>query len=320
MESSQQTSSIGATWPTSASSHERIRGFYTEGTITSQAESDALTNYVYSAIEQMNSTEAISRVSLRAVAELGSLAKLAFDNTASIEAVLPIAGTDLGVVYIGANQLSRNMGVEYVNLHHNLLERSIQRLKVLPRHQLDVQLIDRDNVSGGVMEDFTQLYSAFNYDHQETADLLRNESNIIAYAMINDRVASTAMAERGTLYIEGFGELSLIEITEASTDPRYRRRGVYTQVSGFLIDHLVHIRQDEPGSIDVIYGESNLAMPGVIHAAHLNGRRFSHFDGSLMGIENNAFGFLPQNFKVNDGVETRNYNDFAVSYVPLEGC
>ncbi len=125
------------------------------------------------------------------------------------------------------------------------------------------------------------------------------------------------MAEKATITINGFGELSLVEITEASTHPDYRQRGLYRAVSGYLIQHLVSLCRDDAVPIDVLYGESNLAMPGVVIAAHQNGRRFSYFDRDSLGCDNSAFGILPQNFAVADGVETRDYNDFAVSYIPL---
>jgi hypothetical protein len=121
------------------------------------------------------------------------------------------------------------------------------------------------------------------------------------------------MAEQATIPIEGYGDLRITEITEAATRPSDRGKGFYTAVSADLIDTLRGQIQTPP---DVIYGECNLAMRGVIVAAHLNGRKFSFYDQSLLGVNQPYFGILRQNFKVEDNTEQRTYNDFALSYFP----
>jgi len=311
-----QTSSIGAAWPPALATNERLRGFYTEGVITSQQEADSITEHVESAIDDMLCSDQTSRVSIRVVSEIGSLARLTFDR-ANIEAALPINNTDLVIAYIGANQDDRQMSTKRLTAHQALLHSLRLRNHVSHNTDLDIRIVDNQNTTH-LVPAFTQLYRSFGYDRIETEQILGDSSNLIVYHQDGDVVASTAMAEKATIEISGLGKLSLVEITEASTHPAYRERGLYRAVSSYLIRHLMSLHRDGGINMDALYGESNLTMPGVVIAAHQNGRRFSYFDRDDLGSHNVSFGILPQNFAVADGSETRDYNDFAVSYVPLQ--
>lgn len=314
--STQQTSSIDAAWPPSAAAFERIRGFYTDGTITSRAEADSLAEVVFDTVDRMEQSDEATRVSFRAVAEIGSIGMLQFNGLTQVEAILPIAGTDLGLVYFGKNHSSRSMDPSYIRRHAQLIQSASQRRPLNQQASYDLRIVDNSEVTE-LVEQFTPLYEAFGYNAADTDQLLRSESNTVAYIMSDEKVVSTAMAEHASIPIVGFGDLNITEITEASTHPDYRRRGLYARVSGFLLDCLIARRDDDQSRADIIYGESNLAMPGVVYAAQENGRRFCYFDRETYGIGDEAYGILPQNFRVEDGVETRPYNDFAVSYVPL---
>lgn len=317
----QETSSIGAMWPPTETTHHRMHGFYTEEVICDQQSAATLGAHVDHALGRMDLSDTASRLSVRAVAKLNVLASLEYPATA-IEAVLPIAGTDLGVVYIGANKPDRFVPAERIEAHARVLE-SAAASPISPTHShvferdgITARLVDPTDTAS-ILDSFAELYRAFNYDETQTEAILSSSENIIAYAELGGLVVSTAMAESATISIKGFGDLKLVEITEASTHPDYRRRGLYSAISGFLIQQLIQMRRDNKNPIDVLYGESNLATPGVLYAARQNGRRFSFFDRQRFGANNPAFGILPQNFKVNDGTETRAYNDFAVSYIPL---
>lgn len=316
METTQnQISSIGAAWPPTLATNQRLRGFYTKGVVTSQQEADVVANHIDSAVDEMVRSEGLSRLSVRVVSEIGWLPKLKFDR-ADIEAALPIRDTDLVIAYVGANQDDRQMSKARLAEHQALLTGVAQMARIETTPELHVEIVDRQNTTR-LISPFTELYSSFGYDHSETELLLGDDNNIIAYHRVDGVTASTAMAEKARVEIKGLGELSLVEITEASTHPFYRQRGLYRAVSGYLIQHLVTQQREGATNIDVLYGESNLSMPGVVIAAQQNGRRFSYFDRSHLGCQNVSFGILPQNFAVADGTETRKYNDFAVSYVPL---
>lgn len=312
----EQTSSIGASWPPVVASNQRLRGFYTEALIADQQSADNLAEHVQAATEEMFELKDITRVSIRAVVDQCVLPRLTFEH-ASVEAAIPIRDTELLVAYIGANQAVRQMRSEHISAHRKLL-RSAVDAPSSPDSDVPVKIVTQETADD-LIADFAQLYSIFGYGIDETRELLASPSNIIAYQQVQDKVVSTAMAERGSVLIPGFGDLNLVEITEASTHPEHRKKGFYRHVSGHLMRHLVSSSQEGTIPIDVLYGESNLAMPGVIIAASQNGRRFSFFDRERLGRTEDSFGILPQNFAVADGSETRCYNDFAVSYVSLEG-
>ena len=159
------------------------------------------------------------------------------------------------------------------------------------------------------------MFDIFGYDEADVAEILNNADNTIIYLEVDGEVVSTAMAERAQIPIAGFGALELYEVTEASTLPNLRELGLYKIASGLLLEHLLNQQATSP--VHAIYGESNLAMPGVLIAGHKNGRRFNFFDRRRLSISNPNFGLLQQNFHIDDGREQRPYNDFAVSYLPL---
>lgn len=166
-----------------------------------------------------------------------------------------------------------------------------------------------------MIQRFIELYAAFGYNGVDVEDLLNNPLNTIAYVEDEEGVVSTALAERALIEVNGFRPLRIAEITEAVTRVKDRGRGLYRAISGYLVDSLV---EDQEKPLNIIYGESNLAMKGVLISAHHNGRRFSYFDAGSLGLKHPHFGILQQNFHVEDGTEKRPYNDFALSYVPIK--
>lgn len=172
------------------------------------------------------------------------------------------------------------------------------------------------SVRQSLVPQFVDLYGKFGYNEEEVSELLTNDSNTVCYVEDQEgQVVSTALAERATIEVEGCADIVVVEITEAITLTEMRGKGLYSSLSGFLVEHLLEDHTQRP--ISIIYGESNLSSPGVIYSARKNGRLFSFYDGAIFGIDRDDFGILEQNFSVNDGVETRPYNDFALSYVPL---
>jgi hypothetical protein len=319
-----QTSSIGAVWPPQVSSHGRMRGFYTEGVVRSAgsaADFAAAFAHARIAAEQ---ADGVSRLSIRLVAHAGSLATLARLGV-PVEGALPIAGQEPGLVvaYTAANQPGRSMSPEHLARHRELLAGTQTRPRTTPENRTGnlaaqgfTPRIVNPAAAAALTPGFEPLYATFDYNRDEVTELLGNPNNTIAYVADGDRIVSTAMAEHATVHVDGIGAISMVEITEARTAPGYQGRGLYRAVSGYLIDRL---RSTEHGKIDVLYGESNLAQPGVINAAHDNGRRFSAQDAGAYGLAGQQdFGILQQNFHVADGAETRQYNDFALSYVPLQ--
>lgn len=326
-----QTSSIGAAWPPVEASFERQRGFYMEGVVGPDHASVADFTEQYrdqrSFFGRVHSETGLraTRLSVRAVVASTAVRQIA--QLMPVEAAIPLGGEHQGhhIVYVGANTTGRDVHSNIIDKHRQRLAEVIDGNLPSPITQADLTSRNievstvRPEQSAEYLDQFCELYRSFGYDRKDTEELLENPDNTIVFArdVTNGDVVSSAMAEHASIEIAGMGELSIVEITEAITRPDQRGRGLYRVVSGLLTDELVDQSKNGESPIHAIYGESNLAAVGVLRAAYQNGRRFSAFDGQELGIDSPRFGILPQNFSVQDGIEQRPYNDFAVSYVPL---
>ena len=323
------TSSIHASWPPVPSTHNRLRGFYDDRVLRSEIDVACFAEVFRSYRDRLLADSDLSRLSIRCVSEIGSVALLAAADLA-VEGLIPFRrlGQDLALVYAGWNRPNRRLRREDIARHTALLHITEQRSRnafdaaeIMQSNGLTPHIIDRNTPAearAAAADRFNDLYAAFNYNEANVQTLLNDPSNTVAYAETCGTVVSTAMAEAGTVDVHGIGAVRLTEITEAYTRLEYRGRGLYKAISAYLCDRLLNDRAAGTREMDILYGESNLSMPGVVFAAHENGRRFSHFDAARFGFpQHPAFGILPQNFSINDGTKTREYNDFALSYVPL---
>ncbi len=316
-----QTSSIGAAWPPTEATHERIRGFYERALVADQV-TESFIEQFEGYKEETRIKDGFSRLSIRAIANSEAIQKLAHSGV-SLEGALPISGhDDMHVVYAFWNDSERSIS-DVDALGHG---QTLLNVTGTPHPREDHTWVDQmDFLSSHIVDkntpveekrlliaEFTSLYDTFGYDANDVEHMLMNPDNTFAYIENEEGIISTALAERGTVDNQDIGPINLVEITEAITKEDQRGRGYYTAISGILTERL---RKDP--EVDILYGESNLAMIGVLKAAHANGRRFSHFDAPLYGLAQGTFGILQQNFKVEDGAEQRPYNDFALSYVPL---
>lgn len=319
-----QTSSVGAAWPPVIGSNERLRGFYDQ-TISSIEDATVFAKEYESYQNEVELNQQVSRLSLRAVVCLGAIPVL--DSLGvTLEAAMPIkSNPNAMIVYAGWNapdrvsdtqvladkidRLVHNVEFEAGSLRQGNLDKGTYSKRVLLPYTPEADkfaFVDR----------FTDLYDVFGYDQDDIVELLLNPDNTIAFLEHNGVIISTALAEKANIKLNDSEEtIRIAEVTEAITRPEYRGRGLYQQISHCLVQSLL---ETNPEKLDVIYGESNLSAPGVLIAAHQNGRRFSYFDRAALGVNNTNFGILPQNFKVNDGVDSRRYNDFALSYFPVE--
>jgi hypothetical protein len=321
------TSSIGAAWPPVQAAHERVRGMYNLGVLQTPGEVRDFVAEVEAVHLPATHEAGASRLSVRAVMGVGQLALLEQSAAGvTVEGALPFRrdGSELAVVYLGWNHQDRAITPDELAGHRALLARAAARprkaagqdVRDLRDKGFEFAVVDADTSDAdrlALAGQFLALYAAFGYDAQDVRDLLENRSNTVAYIRHGGAIVSTAMAEAASIAIAGMEPLEMVEITEAFTLPDYRGHGLYRNVSRYLLD--IIRRSDR--RIDVLYGESNLASPGVIFAAHENGRSFSSSDRSRFGLLTPSFGVLPQNFAVNDGTHSRKYNDFALSYYPL---
>jgi len=312
-------SSIGASWPPIEASNNRLRGFY-DLPVNDQAEAVNFANEFFYYQSVVTDHPSIDRLSIRLITDIRQLAILESLGV-TIEAAIPLrSNPDQLLTYTAWNAPARQASEADLQRHWQLLTRTVitaepQRAN-LP-HGLTAQIIDEqvpDEARLALSPAFAELYANFGYNPDETAELVTNPANTIAYIADETGILSTAMAERATIKLTGQSDLELAEVTEAITRPDQRGNGLYTAISDHLVRHLL---EHQTLALDALYGESNLAMVGVIRAARHNGRRFSFQDRRQLGINQPYFGILPQNFHVTDGQETRPYNDFALSYYPL---
>jgi hypothetical protein len=323
-----QTSSIGACWPPEPASHQRLRGFY-DHALYSGADVEQFTEqfelHARSAQEQ-----GLTRTTIRAVVDAPMIRRI-HDAGVRVEAAMPIAGHDgRWVAYMARNDEDRSMGVDAVAGHEERLA-----MRPVSRQREDwvrsgrglwlPEGIVHSRTSPAAREQlvprFTELYEAFGYTEDDVAELVTSPNNTIAYLEHEDQIVSTAMAEVGRVMVKGFGVLTMAEITEGITREDFRRTGLYRRVTAALVRRIVGVGPAAVGGLHVLFGECNLNMPGVLLAARENGREFSRDRtdrGRRLGLPvDPKFGMLEQNFRVEDGVETRPYNDFALSWIPL---
>lgn len=322
------TSSIGAMWPPGPSTHNRMRGFYDQAVVRDVADVAVFAQEFAAERERLHEHPDLDRLSIRLVGSFGILAALQ-DHGIHVEAAIPLGnlGEDLAIAYTAWNSEARRASSGHLASELAMLKNATSS-EVSPidyRQELGLRgytahIIDKDTSEAdkqALVERFVDMYKIFNYDRGDVETLLFNPANTIAYIEHEGQVISTAMAEAGEILVQDLEPLAITEITEASTHPDHRGNGLYKLVSGFLVSELLRRAQQTGQPLNALYGESNLAMPGVILAAHHNGRRFSHFDAERAGINRPDFGILQQNFHVADGTEQRPYNDFAVSYYNL---
>lgn len=315
------TSSIGAVWPPIEASNGRIKGFYDQF-VDSESEAESFTE-AFKGYEAELASDPNSRLTVRALIATSTLSTL-LEHGLRPEGALPLRDDEPLIVYFAANGDGRRTSASALSGHVSMLKEVVAMdrhatgsVEHLASHGLEPRIINRRTDEGQKTElaiRFNELYGAFGYEEDEVVTLLMNPANTIAYVEDETGILSTVMAERASVCIDGYGRIEAVEVTEAITRTSERGRGLYRAISGYLVDCIVEC---DGHDLDVLYGESNLAMKSVIIAAHHNGRRFSYFDKEIFGVNHPAFGILQQNFRVEDGAETRPYNDFALSYAPL---
>jgi hypothetical protein len=329
----ENTSSIGACWPAQVSSNNRIRGFY-PAVIEENQDLDTLLTNFEEALQTAKPYE-IDRVSFRFCGTASIIDRILKEKV-NVEAVLPLhdtrsTGDELHVVYIAQNLGDRVMEPLKLAEHRTLLDKVLLKPTSTTSPEKHIESLggairfihnsSRDDKLMALVPKFHSLYDKFGFSESDVIEILTSETNTVAYIEDDQgSIISTALAEKAEVKIEGIdGDvLKIVEITEAVTDPDHTGRGYYRALSKCLVNQLVQLRFDGMDHIHAIYGESNLSSPGVIFAAQQNGRIFSANEAARFGAEHPSFGILEQNYYVNDGNETRRYNDFALSYVPLD--
>lgn len=323
------TSSIGAAWPPVATTNERMRGFYPEVVTSSEGLEELVAEFA-TAQKATEDHPTATRLSMRAVVDRSLIPELS--EAITLEGALPVAKDPTKVIaYAAWNDPNRIAEPIKLAEHRDLITSAQARPLAAedPYEELRAKGFEPHVINGNTsiaerrsnQARFSGLYSKFDFGDEDVLELLENPNNTIAYIEGPDgSIVSTVLAERGVVPVGGYpgGELHVAEITEAVTDPDSRGQGLYRALSGFLAQSVLNDHHSGEAPLDALYGESNLSSPGVIISAHRNRRRFSADDAEVLGIrEPDNFGILQQNVTVNDGRETRPYNDFALTYFDL---
>jgi len=302
--------------------HDRAKGLY-----DTVIDSDSAVQHFAYQMHTIRGTvaEQCSRLSVRAVIEterLSALEHAVWQAGIQVEAAIPLSGLgdSLAIAYTGWNAPERMLQQTWFERHVNTLNRAVSRPPTRGRPlELGVGFIDQrtpEATRRALIPQFAGIYALFGYAAGAAEQLLLNPANIVAYVHDdNGDVVSTAMAAYERPYVSGMS-IPMVEITEAFTVPEYRGNGLYRTVSGHLTQALA-----DRETISAIYGEGNLAMPGVIIAAHENNRQFSYHTRERFGIRNTRCGILAQAVRIEDGraeSERLPYNDLAVSYLSPE--
>jgi hypothetical protein len=320
------TSSIGATWPPVPTNNDRLRGFYADRIIpATQAEVYAFGDELEAVRSVMASEQLGSRLAVKAIMETGAISLLR--SFVKVEAAVPLANGhhDLQMVFLGFNLGSRRPAEqEFINGQSTIFNaiytgRSGNNTNLPNTDGLVVETLRGDTAAPDRIEsltpEFSELFTPFGYDQTNTAAILGDPNNTLVYLRNEEtgHIVSSAMAETATVAVGGLGDIAITEITEAITRSEFRGHGYYRLVSRLLVNEMRdQIEDGRP--INAIYGEGNIASPGVLVAAAQNGRRFSMEDAAALGVPRNRFGILPQSFAIADGSEP-GYRDLAVSYL-----
>lgn len=318
------TSSIAAVWPPAFATHNRLRGLYPASVDTAAQMRRFIEEFSY--YREQARISGIDRLTIRYVGS-AALLHLLRDAGIRVEGAIPLTCAHSHyLIYTGWNSPARAVGAEHLDIHQNLLEQtSSQRVRMnniqtrAATLGLSVRLLSRTTPlprREHELPRFSDIYRAFDLGDQDTQELVLDSNNTVAYLVARDGSAvCTALGEQARIPIAGHGILNLYEITEGVTRAEYQSRGLYRGLSAFLVDT---IRAESPAPIDAIYGECNLSAPGVVYAARQNGRRFVYDDRHRYGPSTAPdFGILRQNYKVNDAAESREYSDFALTYIDL---
>ena len=311
-------SSVGALWPPAEASDRRIKGIYTPGVISDEESLNAFMGEFIGRFDVLNSPDAeATRLSFRAVVNMGLLQKEASHLKPYIESILPLDGQFAGnaLVYFGQNSTSRvssllDLERQRINIQEALhvptdLSAALSKATsngVQFRMLTTEQRRDSDTV-GQVAE----LYARFNKSLSDVAEMLNNEGNLITVACIEGRIVSAVIGERAIIPV-GSQTLQMVEVTEAATHKDFQRRGLYTGVSTMLLDYLAG-NED----VDLVYGEINGLAPGALKAAKLQGRILACEVGGELGYPES--GTLFQHVPIANGSRQTPYNDLWPAFI-----
>lgn len=331
------TSSVGALWPPERASFNRIKGIYTPGVIDTPQQLQQFLGVLRHQVEiYFNRVDSnATRISLRTVVSVDTLQEYCQQLQPYIEALIPLAGTqptfeNSALVYFGVNDKSRQPLTEELDRYRQTLteieRRAFSPQEILARTTKNGFQILTLPVLGSLPADqsektvdqVSQLYKRFGWEHDDVKEILSNQTNIISVASLDGRIVSAGIAEMVRIPI-GKESIRIVEITEAATHQDYAGMGLYTAVSTRLLCEICRLSQGNKllgGEVDIVFGECNGNAPGVLKTAIRQQRTFSVDIGEKYGFPNS--GILPQHVPISGAPRKTPYNDLFPTFIPRE--
>lgn len=324
-----QTSSIGGIGEPRPDSFERYKGFHLEYVDTpgSLGQLEADFNRAKNALES-----GYTRIQHRAVVDLAVLEshnENAFLGT-HVEAIMPLDPTEAGqrpaLVYLGwVNEERRQNQADVTQLWENLeiakntpqqtVEQMFSRSS---RNGFEIRMATPQEKSGSdevFVQQMLNLYRRFGWQERDVRAILESSQNSLCIARESGQIVSAGLAEQGSIRVEGFGTLRLVEITEAATLNTHQKNGLYTAISTTLLQSLARRSRNsevEGGQIDVVFGECNGLSQGVLIVSAKQGRVFSPIPTANLGY---PYRVLRQQVPIAGVDKNTPYNDLIPTFL-----
>lgn len=336
----ESVSSIGPKWPPVRASFERIKGIYTPGPLCTiqQFQNDffpGFAEYLNSPLFGDISNDGYTRISLRAVVSNDLLVHLPDQYRNFVEAAIPLSGTkpvfeNHSLVYFGANHESRisdGHRLEQNWENHNMAIRKDQRhpdeiMRKPHDNGYGLEVIENTGSPASVLVDEVhRLIRRFGYSIEDTKKILADPTFTLGVAVRDGSIVAVGLAEMNEVEIGG-ETLSLVELTEASTDMGHLHKGLYSGIATKLLQYVAERSQGRGFNgreIDMVYGESNGSAPGVLITAAYQGRTFSTQASAELGYQGK--GVLPLHVPIldpdedNAGQEIKRNNNLFPSFI-----
>jgi hypothetical protein len=315
------TSSIGPQWPPNKSSFNRIKGIYTNGVVRDSKTFVSVVNNIKDLATQQTK---IDRLSIRVIADNNVWRENSPMLEGIGEVIMPLDGTsdvfsNSSILYLGINSPERQSDNNDLRKAINNVECAIRKkpvsfIEAINRvcnqgFYLSILTLSDRSTNNEIINQMTELYKRFGWERSDVVEILGKPNNIIAIAKNNNEIVSAGIAEISTIQLQDNSRLRMAEITEAATDERYQKKGLYSSVVAKL---MMELAMNE-SQIDLVFGECNGNELGVLNTARSLGRTFSY---EIATREQLPFkGFLPQHVPIAGQPRNTPYNDLFPSYI-----
>lgn len=341
-EPGQGVSSIGPKWPPARVSAERIKGFYTPGMLDTleQFQKDffpSFNEYLVSPLFGEKSEQGFTRVSMRAVVSNEVIMNLPEEYRGFVEAIIPLKETqpafeNHSIVYFGANHQDRISDSHLMDENWSNLAIALDReprnpkkiLEKIKESAYEFSVIENiGEPDEGLIEEVFRLIKRFKYDLKETKKILTDPTFTLGVARKEGKIVAVGLAETNEIEI-GENKLTIVELTEASTDKDHLGKGLYLGISTSLLKFLSDKSKSlgfNGKELDLVFAESNGSAKGVLITAVYQNRTFATEVCNQMGYPGK--GMLPLHVPILDPGEEvseefdRNNNLFP-TYINIE--